>query len=182
MVRRRGLLEEHVHGHFEIDGPARLCERVPERACDELWDPLGLGADGGPLGDRLEERELVELLESALLCLDEWTSSSDDEERRLRDVAVGDGRDRSGDARSGRHDRHATAPPDPAPSLGGVCGSLLVPDVDDPYALVPAALVDRHDVAAREGEDRVDAMRGERPRHEATALNPLSHPPSVTRL
>jgi len=63
-----------------------------------------------------------------------------------------------------------------------VRGGLLVPDVDDLDALVPAPLVDRHDVAAREGEDRVDAVCRDRPRNEATALNALGHAPSVTRL
>ncbi len=171
----RGLVEEDVHRQLEVDGAARLGERVPERGRDELRDPVGGEAGRRPLRDRLEDRELVELLQRALPRLDERSRAAEDDERRLRGEAVRDRGDDAGDARARGHDRDAAAAPDAAPGLRGVRGGLLVADVEDADPLEPAALVDRHHVPAREREDRVDALGCDRPGGEAASLHALGH-------
>ena len=57
-----------------------------------------------------------------------------------------------------------------------MCGRLLVAHVDHPHPLEPAALVDRHHVPTAEREDGVDALRGDRPRRQPSALNLFRHP------
>jgi putative phosphoesterase len=52
---------------------------------------------------------------------------------------------------------------------------LLVAHVDDPYALEPAALVDRHHVPAGEREDGVDALGCDRLRREPASLPAVAH-------
>ena len=54
-------------------------------------------------------------------------------------------------------------------AVGGVRRDLLVADVDDPDALVEAAVVDVDDVAAAQREDRVDALVLERLGREMAA-------------
>ena len=76
---RRGLREQDVHRELEVDGPARLRERVAEGGGDVVRDPLRLRADRRPLRDRGEDRALVELLKSALSRLDERPRASDHE-------------------------------------------------------------------------------------------------------
>ena len=49
-------------------------------------------------------------------------------------------------------------------------GGLLVTDVDDPDALVDAAVVERHDVAAGKREDALDAGLLERARRELATV------------
>ena len=177
----RGLGEEDVHRQLEVRRPARLGERVPEGGGHELRDPLRVGAERRPLRDRPQERELVELLERSLLRLRERASAAEHDERRLRHERVRDGGDGAGDARPCGRDGDSAGPPHPAPCLGGVRGGLLVADVDDPHSLETAALVDRHHVPTREREDRLDAVRRDRPRRQAPALQTLGHPPSLTR-
>ena len=71
---------------------------------------------------------------------------------------VGDAGDGVGGARAGGDDGAAGPAGDARVAVGGVGRDLLVADVDDLDALVDAAVVDVDDVAAAEGEDRVDAL------------------------
>ena len=75
--------KEHIHGELEVDRPARLRERVSERGRDVIGDAIRLGADGGPLRDRRQDRALVELLQCALARLSERPGATDHDERRL---------------------------------------------------------------------------------------------------
>ena len=58
-----------------------------------------------------------------------------------------------GDAWPRRHRAHAGPPGDARLPVGGMPGGLLVAHVDDANAFVEAAVVDRLDVAAAEGEE-----------------------------
>jgi hypothetical protein len=66
------------------------------------------------------------------------------------------------DARPGGERGDAGRARDLRPALRGEGRRLLVADVDDVDALLPAAVVDREDVAAREGEELRDAVGLER--------------------
>ena len=70
----------------------------------------------------------------------------------------------------GGHQRHARPAGDARVAVGGVRRGLLVPHVDDADALVEAAVVDRHDVAAAEREDEVDALFGEGARDDLSTV------------
>ena len=58
------------------------------------------------------------------------------------------------------------------PALGGERGRRLVAGVDDLDALVPAALVEREQVAAGEREQAGDAVRLQAPGDQAAAVQP----------
>jgi hypothetical protein len=60
-----------------------------------------------------------------------------------------------------------------------MCRRLLVTNVDDAHTLEAAPLVDRHHVPTREREDRVDALRLDRPGNEMPALYALGHAPTL---
>src|SRR2546427_169210 len=57
------------------------------------------------------------------------------------------------------------------PRVGGVHRGLLVAHVDDADPLLVAARVERHDVAAAQGEDALDAGRFERATRENAAVD-----------
>ena len=70
----------------------------------------------------------------------------------------GDAGYRVGATRAGGGDDDAELAGLAGVAVGGVGGGLLVADVDDADAFVDAAVVDVDDVAAAQGEDRVDAL------------------------
>ena len=76
--------------------------------------------------------------------------------------------------RTGSNGGNAQFPGEPVIGLGRVDGGLLMPHVDDPDPLLDAAVEYRDDVAAGEGEDRVDSLIGERPGDNLSAVN-LGH-------
>ena len=167
--------EEDVGGKLEVHRPAWRRERLPECERHVLGDPVDLRAHRGPLRDRLHQRELVELLQRTPLRLRERPGAAEHDHRRLGGKAVCDGRDGPGHPRPRGDEGDARRAPDSPPRLGGVRRGLLVADVHDADALVPAPLVDRHHVAAGEREDRVDARGRDRARREPAALDPFSH-------
>ena len=136
-------------------------------------------AHRGPLGDGLHQCELVELLKCTSLCLDEWSRATDDDERDLSGIRVGDPGDGARDAGPGGDHSDTRAASYAAIRLGGMRRRLLVSNVEDADAFEPAPLVDRHDVPAREREDRVDSLGCDRTGDESPALRALGHDTSL---
>ena len=100
---------------------------------------------------------MLSLLERAETAQAERRGAADQEQRAARSVRVGDAGHRIGDAGPRNHDRHADPSGEPRIGVARVGGRLLVAHVDDPDALGEAAVVDRQDVAAAQGEEVADA-------------------------
>ena len=96
---------------------------------------------------------------------------AEDQDRGVRAPGVGDAGHAVGDAgpRSDRRDADAAGIA-ARPGVGGVHRRLLVAHVDDLDALVDAAVVEGHDVAAGEGEDDLDTGLLESAGRELTAV------------
>ena len=139
---------------------------------DELRDAIGLVDGVAELGDRANHAEVIHLLQRALAQLAERTLATEDENRRVRAPSVCDPRHTIGHT-GARGDRRDTDLPGVAarPGIGGVRRGLLVANVDDPDALVEAAVVERHDVPARQCEEHLDAGLLEGARREFATVN-----------
>ena len=174
------LLEEDVHRELEVDRAEGARERVPERQRDVLREPLAVRAHARPLGDRPHQGQLVELLERSALRLHQRARAADDEEGHLGRERARDGGHGSRDAGARGDDGDPARPAHAPPRLGGVRRRLLVAHVDDTNALQPAALVDRHHVAAGEREHDVHALGRDRLRDESASLHALGHRPERT--
>jgi hypothetical protein len=86
----------------------------------------------------------------------------DVQDRALRTEGRGDAGDRIGAAGSGGGDDAAELAGLSRIAIGRVRGHLLVPDVDDADPFIDAAIIDVDDVAAAQGENRVDPLVLER--------------------
>ena len=130
---------------------------MADREFDELRDALGLVDGVAELGDRANDAEVIHLLQRALAQLAEGPLATEDENRRVRAPRIRDPRHTVGHA-GARRDRRDTDLSGVAarPSVGGVRRGLLVANVDDPDALVEAAVVERHDVPARQCKEHLD--------------------------
>src|SRR5690606_25190847 len=137
-----------------------------------LGDPVGLVAGVGPLRDRLHQADVVHLLERAAAQVGERTLAADHQDRRVGAPGVGHAGHAVGDARTGGDRRHADLAGVAArPGVGRVDGGLLVAHVHDPDAFVDAPVVERHDVAAGQGEHHLDARVLERARQDLAAVD-----------
>ena len=115
---------------------------------------------------------MIHLLERAAAEILEGTLAAEDEDRGVSAPGVRDAGDPVGHTGAGGDRRNADLAGIAArPGVGGVDGGLLVAHVDDLDAFVDAAVVERHDVAAREREDHFDFGRLECARREFSAVN-----------
>ncbi len=183
--RRQRLLDlghEDVHRNLEVGGPRDAGDRVADRELDVLGDAVGLVDGVGVLGDGPHHADVVHLLERAAAQVREGPLSAEHEDRRVRAPGVGDAGDPVGDAGPRRDGGDADAARVAArPGVGRVDGRLLVAHVDDLDALVDAAVVEGHDVAAAEREDTLDAGLLERLGRELPAVDGHWGAPRIAR-
>ena len=136
---------------------------------------LGVEDGGRRLGDRGEDRHVVELLQRPGAPAQLRRPSAEHDQRRAVEPRRGHRRDPVGDARSGGQRGHGRAAGQLGVGLGGERRRLLVAGVEHPHALVAARLVQRPDVPTVEGEHDVDP-EGPHRRHRllaGVALDPL---------
>ena len=113
---------------------------------------------GGEFGDRLHHVDMRQVLQRAHLVLGERALAADMQHRAFGAEGGGDAGHRIGAARSRRRHHAAELAGLAGIAVGGMGRRLLVADIDDPDALVEAAVIDIDDVAAAQGEDGVDAL------------------------
>ena len=165
------LRHEDVHRDLQVGRAGNPRHRVANRQLDVLGNPMGLIDGVGVLGDGPNHADVIHLLERAAAQVLERTLTAEDEDRRVGAPGIGDAGDAVGHARAGGDGRHADRPRLAArPGIRGVDGGLLVAHVDDLDALVEAAVVEGHDVAARKREDDLDAGLLESLRRELSAV------------
>ena len=186
-LREPGLVEvarrhQHVHRDLEERRAGDARGGVAHRQLDVLGDARGVVARVGPLRDGPDHVHVVHLLERAAAQVRERALAADHQDRAVRAPGVRDAGDAVGDAGAGGDDRAADlGGVQPAVRVGRVDGRLLVAHVDDLDALVERAVVDGHDVPAREREDAVDAGHLERARRELSTVGGHRVPPWGSR-
>ena len=152
------LLVEQVARHVEVDGAGSATERMAHGCADELGHALGIGALLGPLGDRLERRHLVHLLESTLAALAQRRRTTDGQQRCAVGPGVGDAGHQVGGARAGGGHAHAERVLDPPEGVGHHRRGLLVAHVDAAQSFLHRGRLGGHHRPAHDVEERVDAQ------------------------
>ena len=171
--RRRSRGRARRAGSRDRPAPSAPAKHFARRHRDHVGDPLGREHGGGELGDRLHHVDVRQVLQRAHLVLGERALAADVQHRALGAEGGGDAGHRVGAARArGRHDAAELAGLARI-AVGGMGRHLLVADVDDPDALVEAAVVDVDDVAAAQGEDGVHALVLERLGDEPAARDDI---------
>jgi len=153
--RRHPILDrshEQIDRDLDEDRPRPAGERVPDGGGEHLGDLARLGDRPRALGDRPQQIDLLDLLERAETAQPERGRAPDEEHRAAGGVGIGDAGDRVGDARARGDQGHADVAGEARVGVGGVGAGLLVAHVHHLHALGDAAVVDRQDVAAAEGE------------------------------
>ena len=177
-VRQRGggvcvhrRLHEHlVHREVEEGGAGGRLERGVQGLVDERGDVGGGLGGSGQLGQRRDERDVVDLLERAHPPACGRGAAAEREHRRAVHQRGRHPAHPVRDARARRERAHARLPGGLGPALGRERRGLLVADVDDVDALLAAAVVDREQMTAGEREQLRDAVRLEALRHQAPAV------------
>ena len=165
-VRRRGLRlglgrlpEDDVEREVEERRPAVGPRGDGERLVDQGGDLRGGGRGGRELDERPHERDVVDLLQRALAPAEGRRAPAEHEHRRVALLRRGHRAHPVGHPGARGQRAHARLAGDLRPPLGGEGGRLLVADVDQVDALRAAAVVEREEVAAGEGEHPPDAVR-----------------------
>ena len=117
-----------------------------------------LGTRRRELGDRRHHVDVRQILQRSHLVLSQRALAADVQNRALGAECGGNAGHRVGAAGTGGGDHAAELAGLARVAVGGVRRDLLVAHVDDADALIDAAIVDVDDVAAAQGEDRVDAL------------------------
>ncbi len=147
--------------------PERLLERGGQIA--HAIDPHG------PLGDRVEQGELVDVLEGPASPEQGGRRAAQQHERRLRQLGVLDRRDRVGHPGPGRDGGDPRDAGEPRHRVGGEDRGGLVPHVDHPDAAPLGADQDRRDVAAAEREEERHLLRREHVSDDRAAAGLRAH-------
>ena len=127
--------------------------------------PIAVGVlDGlGRLGQRRDERQMIDLLQAAGAPAALGGPAAEHDDRRAVGAGAGDRAHPVGHPGPGGQRADARGPRRLRPALGGEGGGLLVADVDDLDALLPAAVVEAEEMAAGEREEVGDAASREGP-------------------
>ncbi len=138
---------------------------------DVIGQASDLPGSRGPGGDALKKLGVIHLLEAASEFLADEVAPSDQEHRRSGEPGGSNPGEGVGHPRPCRDHRDSEAAGEPGVSLGGVCGRLLVANVDNLDSLLYTAVEDGHDVAPRQGEDGIDPLGLERPGDDLAPVN-----------
>jgi len=119
-----------------------------ERVVHEAGDLLGAFSGCGELGQRPDERHVVDLLQRSLAPAQRWRATAEDDDRRVVRLRGCHRAHAVGHARPGGEGAHTGLASDLRPTLGCErCGGLVA-NVDDVDALLATAVVDREQVPA----------------------------------
>ena len=160
----RDLRVENVAGEIEIDRTGLAEHRPLERVVHLLGNALEVVDPVGPLGARLHDRELVDLLKHLAPELPDRARAADRHHRCAVDQRVGDSGRQIDDAGAARRHADARLLQQAAVGLAHEGGGLLVADVERPNAFLDAGgFREQHRAAHQEKQD-VGALVLERAR------------------
>ena len=162
------LIQREIDEHRSGRRRHRSAERLVQKARD-----LGRGKRRRrQLHERPHERDVIDLLQRALAPAHLRRAATQDHQRRPVLGRRGDRAHPVGHPRTRGQGTHAGRARDLRPALRRERRRLLVAEVDQLDALAPAAVVDREQVAAGEGEELRDAVGAQAPCDEASAVEP----------
>ena len=152
---------QHVGRDLDEDRPrlAQVPGRPRHRLVQLAQHLVGHAQGARGAGHRAQDVDVRDVLERPHVDLRPRRAAADHQHRRPCQRRVRDRRHHVGDARAGRHHRHAQAARQLGVGVRHVDRRPLVPHVDDADAEPGAVVPDRLDVAALEAEDAVDPPR-----------------------
>ena len=121
---------EHVDGHFDEDGTRDPALRQFQGPLDRRSDAVDLLDRHGPFGDRLHQRNLVDVLKCAAPLEQSCGRATEDQKRRLRQLGVFHGGDRVRHARAGGHRSDSGDARHARDRVGREHGADLVANID----------------------------------------------------
>ena len=129
------------------------------------------------LRDRHGDAGDVDLLERILAQDGGGNLARDRDQRRAVHPGVGDGRHQIGRARTAGGHADADLAGSAGVPLGGVARTLFVPaqDVMQPVVILPEGVIERHDGAAGNAEDDIDALADQGLAHYLSAGTCIRH-------
>ena len=167
--RRPGAgVEELVHRDVDVHRTAMRGARDGEGVVEAGGHLAGGVESARLLGDRRDDREVVDLLQRAAAPAVGRCATADDDHRRAGELGLGDRRDPVGDAGPCGQDGQAGHPGQLAGGFGREGGGLFVSYVEQAHRRLglDRSVVHREDVCPREGEHGLHAVRpGDRDRH-----------------
>ena len=178
------VAEDDVERKIAEDRPAVRRQGLFGQRVDERGDRRGVGRGRGPLRDRCEHGDVVELLQRACTPPRLGRPSAEHHERRAVEVGGGDGRDAVGHARAGGEHGDSRSARQLGRGFGRERRRLLVTDVDDAPVVVRSlrhCVVEREDVAAREREHLPHAVAREGRERELTTMTVHTREPTRSR-
>ncbi len=137
---------------------AVLGQRDAEGGAERLGHPVGARHLHLVLGDRPEDRKLVDLLKAVKTAARGHGRRSDDHDRRVRVIRGGDRRDDVGDAGTVLARAHARDAGHARIAVGHVAGGLLVADGDEADARGREEVERVHERRTDDAEDLLDAF------------------------
>jgi hypothetical protein len=158
VARRR---TEHVEREVEERRAPVWRDRRHRRVVHHPARLGGIGDRVGEFGDRLHDRNVVELLQRARTPAALWRPAPEHDDGRAVEVRRRHRRHAVGDPRARRQRREPRAPGQLGVRLGGERRRLFVAGVDDAHRLVASGVVERPDVTAVQREHHVGAESGQ---------------------
>ena len=157
--RQRHLGAQRIHREVEVHrtGLAAVAERPGHRLVQFLQHQLGLPHGAGVAGDRAHQIGMNHVLQRAAVLLGARRRARQHQHRRPRDIGVGDAGHGIGHAGAGGDQRDAEAAGELRFGVGHIDRRAFVAHVDDADAFGVEAHPQRHDVAAAQGVDALDA-------------------------
>ena len=138
-------------------GLAAFAVSARDRFVQFLQHQRGLAHGAGIARDRAHQLGVIHVLQAAAIFLRPRIAAGHHEDRRARNMRVGDAGDGVGHAGTGGDQRDAELAGQFRVGLGHMHGGALVAHVDDADAFGIEPHPDRHDVAAAEREHAGDA-------------------------
>jgi hypothetical protein len=153
-----GRVEDDVEGKVEEPGPARRSHRRLGGTDDVRVDLIGVG-NRSSVRERCHEGHVVDLLEGSLSPSERRGAPGQHQDRRAVESGLSQGAHHISNPGPCGHRGHAKRAGEPSPTFRCKPRGLLVPDVDDPDAILLAAVKDGEYVPARQGEDVSNPQR-----------------------
>ena len=154
-------LAQHVGRDLDVDGAGERRVGEPDGRVNVLRDPRALEHRPGRLGDRPEDRDLIDILEGPQVELLDRDLAAEEEQRARGGVRGRQRRDGVGDAGPRRHAGDPGSLAEARVRVRHVHRRVLVPHVDDPHPRLETRVVDRGNVAAVQREQHLDTLAPE---------------------
>src|ERR1035437_5584147 len=161
---------EDVVRHLEVYRPRSARAGAVDRFLGGTSDHLASVARCCPLRDRRDHGPLLDIHDGPAPGQAKSGATGDEHQRDVPHARVDEARERVGEPGPSGHRRDACQSGGESPTFSGEGCGALVAHADDPDAGVDAAVEKLDNVAAAEGEKRVDTLTAQRVGHQPAAV------------